>query len=377
MSGPTNQIEHRMKQLMRDVQEQLFREFRTLPNQVEHDIVTAKASAVVKPPFDGLTPADSTLGGTTLVDTQIEAVAPDDRVPSSSPDASKKNYDTEHDYASVLSNDEDIASKSGNYRSREEVLAVKELGYFFAELEDLRPLHQELLEKLGPERFSENYRRVLKVYFLKLQGEAKTAVEKQTALVLRKRFNRYSIGQKIANSLQNIGKDDSSQLDELSSHQVQKELGKWLAKLDNTGWATPLQMMDKQDERDEWDERSERDEITDESNDEIENEDRHEDISIASIEQAKAFLRRGDPFQNLVLQLRLLALPSSIRDALDMASRDSIAISSMNDTSFMNRAKAFMEDYTGVEWDWWPLVPRVPDVTRNRFRLQWEVSAEL
>lgn len=313
--------------------------------------------SIEEPTSGQFTLVDSTAAGTTLIDTQSDTKTPEAQLSFPNPGTSEQHRDTDHDYASVMSNDEDIPSKSGDYRSREEVLAVKELGHFFTELQDLRQLHQELLDKLGPERFSENYRRVLKLYFLELQSDAKTIVEKQTAFVLRKRLNRHTITQMVANSMPANGNDDLSQLDELSSQQVQEELGDWLAQLDNTA---PQQSIDQQNE----------------GNDEAEDGDYYEDIRIASIEHAKAFLRRGDPFQGLVLRLRLLALPLFIRDVLDMASMDSIAISSINDNSLMNRAKAFMEDFTGAEWDWWPLIPRVPDVGRNKFRLQWEVSVE-
>lgn len=48
-------------------------------------------------------------------------------------------------------------------------------------------------------------------------------------------------------------------------------------------------------------------------------------------------------------------------------------LSRVNDMSFVNRTKAFLEDYTMAEWDWWPLTSRLPDVAHNERRLEWKV----
>jgi hypothetical protein len=53
---------------------------------------------------------------------------------------------------------------------------------------------------------------------------------------------------------------------------------------------------------------------------------------------------------------RLLALPSSIREVIEFTPKCAIHISSVNDTSFANKAKALIEYYTAFEWDWWPLI---------------------
>jgi hypothetical protein len=66
-------------------------------------------------------------------------------------------------------------------------------------------------------------------------------------------------------------------------------------------------------------------------------------------------------------------LRSPLRELLTQIPKRLVKLSSMNDISFMNRGKAFLEDYTMAEWDWWPLAPRVPDVKSGECRLQWKV----
>ena len=67
-------------------------------------------------------------------------------------------------------------------------------------------------------------------------------------------------------------------------------------------------------------------------------------------------------------------LPTSLREIIETSPKRSIKISANNDMSFMNRTKGIIETYTAIQWDWWPLAPRVPDVAPDRLRLEWRVS---
>jgi hypothetical protein len=76
---------------------------------------------------------------------------------------------------------------------------------------------------------------------------------------------------------------------------------------------------------------------------------------------------------SLGADLAFSTLRRPLRELLTQIPKRLIALSSENDSSFLNRSKAFLEDYTMAEWDWWPLAPRVPDVTSGECRLQWKV----
>jgi hypothetical protein len=74
------------------------------------------------------------------------------------------------------------------------------------------------------------------------------------------------------------------------------------------------------------------------------------------------------------LDLQLLVLPQNIRSIIQSAPRSVIKISSDNSPSRMNPIKTRVESFTKVEWDWWPLSPRIPDVVVGQSRLEWTVS---
>ncbi|KAI4617471.1 hypothetical protein J4E80_005674 [Alternaria sp. BMP 0032] len=81
------------------------------------------------------------------------------------------------------------------------------------------------------------------------------------------------------------------------------------------------------------------------------------------------------PCYHLNSEIALLALRGPLRQLFSHIPKRAMELSLANDTSFsfVNRTKAFLEDYTMVEWDWWPLSPRVPLVSHIECRLQWKV----
>jgi len=85
-------------------------------------------------------------------------------------------------------------------------------------------------------------------------------------------------------------------------------------------------------------------------------------------------LELSHAFRTLVTEIRLLSLPDSLQDIIKSADIHSINISSANCTSAINNLKAFLEDYTRCEWDWWPLPPRMQDVKWAEKRIEWKVS---
>lgn len=97
------------------------------------------------------------------------------------------------DSMSVVSNDQDIASRAPRKRSGIELLTVKDFSAFFAEQDELHVLHEELLDKLGSERFIENYRKCLKEYVLRLREEAQTPLERDTVEIIESHQNRRSM----------------------------------------------------------------------------------------------------------------------------------------------------------------------------------------
>jgi len=79
------------------------------------------------------------------------------------------------------------------------------------------------------------------------------------------------------------------------------------------------------------------------------------------------------PYHHLNRDFALLTLRVPLRQLLSHIPKRAMELSSRNDTSFVNTTKAFLEDYTMTEWDWWPLAPRVPGVAYGECRLEWKV----
>ncbi|KAI4929398.1 uncharacterized protein J4E92_005062 [Alternaria infectoria] len=92
--------------------------------------------------------------------------------------------------------------------------------------------------------------------------------------------------------------------------------------------------------------------------------------------------REGDdlkcpaPYDNLNRDLALLICRDPLRQLLSSVPKRAIDLSERNDTSLSNKTKAFLEDYTMAEWDWWPLAPRVPDIAYGECRLHWKITGQ-
>ncbi|KAF1347382.1 hypothetical protein EJ07DRAFT_160343 [Lizonia empirigonia] len=271
--------------------------------------------------------------------------------------------------------------------------AVRLFGNFFGNLSELRPLHEKALDKLGQDRFACNYRRVLKLYVLRLQRQTsiRTRTEDVTVRILRSRQNRMDIVRNIIRALGPEEMDLSKPQDMLDYRPPEKEsIAEWIKKNhleganDSDVGTLQGQGLNKQHGDDstmdiDRDSDSDCDSDCDDGEQEKQTtgslpneEDDFETNLLSVIANAYDFLRRDIP--TLDMELRLLVLPPSLRDVMEFVPRDDIQISAANDVSFVNRAKALVEDNTSMEWDWWPLKPRIPDLELGRQRLEWHLS---
>jgi hypothetical protein len=303
------------------------------------------------------TQAESVSAGTTLVASQEEL----------SIDVTKSPFIGDDDYMSVASNQEDIASRAAGFRTQPEIFAVREFGSFFGDLTELRSLHRAALEKLGIERFQINYRRILKNYTLELMTHADSAIERDTVAVLKRRSNRVSIVQKIISSLHGDGEANSKAFEELRS--VGFETHRSVLE----GWARNVYGRPDDDMGHHEQQAGEGDSKDDEESDDGDEAAIFKDLQFPNISLATQFMLTRKAFQVLIVELRLLTLPATVREVLESTQKSAIQISSENDTSLLNRAKAYIEDNTSYEWDWWPLKPRLPDLTSDNWRIQWKV----
>jgi WD40 repeat protein len=82
-------------------------------------------------------------------------------------------------------------------------------------------------------------------------------------------------------------------------------------------------------------------------------------------------IRKSKPFHILLNDLRMQLLPQSLKEMMQTASYASVSLSEQNNNSLINRFKAFVEDFTRLEWNWWPLEPRIRNMSPNETRLFW------
>ncbi|KAH4480196.1 hypothetical protein HBH89_251470 [Parastagonospora nodorum] len=294
--------------------------------------------------------------------------------------------DTREDYASIFSNDEDIGSTSGSRgRGRSELYAVKAFGSIFAKWSELRPQHEAVILGLGPNRFVRNYRRILKLHLLKLRRfpETRTYIELIAIRILQSRRNREDIARNVLEALY-PKKEEATPFNPLSLDRVEKEgISQWLRPFepprtqDNDG-------NERDDPEDPGEEESE--EESEEGNEEG-NEEESEDKSVSdhhddlyskipsAMDAISHFLRSEQTV--LQVELHLLILPLSMRDILESVPKKDMRITSNNGSSFLNGFKALVEDNTLIEWDWWPLRPRMLELPTGSKRLEWHVSISL
>jgi ankyrin repeat protein len=271
------------------------------------------------------------------------------------------------DIRSIESDHEIIGSKILTDRSKAELFAVKYLASFIAQLEDLRSLHEVALEKIDRRRFTKNYRKILKSYYRRLLHEAANDTEKEVTKVLRSRQNRESIAEGIADHLQHVEEEEFRPLAGLVAQPTEKQyLENWLRRTQGV----------RHDPSNEATQELDPEEYHPESSDDdsgLESDSEADSHDFLNVSRAEKFLKQGSAFRNLVLDIRPLMLPGHLREIIETTPKSSLQLLSKNDTTWVNRTKASLETYTGLEWDWWPLAPRVPDLGVEEHNLQWKV----
>jgi ankyrin repeat protein len=295
------------------------------------------------------------------------------------------------DLRSLDSDQESIGSKILTTRSTPERFAIQHLAGFFMRLKELHTLHKVAVQMFDKRRFIKNYRRILKSYYRRLLLEATSVAEKEVTKVLRSRRNREDIVKGIIDRLDTVDMEESKPFGMLAAQPIGKEhLEDWLSKMHVAqsvekehfeGWlrATrerdhdPLQKYEHErvtDDRVSISGDSESEMNTDPSDDSA----AVEDDALTHVERAEKFLQQGSAFRNLVMDIRLLMLPGRLREIVETTPKESIQILSQGNTSWVNMMKASVETYTGLEWDWWPLAPRVPSLGIGERLVEWKVS---
>ena len=88
---------------------------------------------------------------------------------------------------SVVFDRDEISPQTSTRKTQLEVPAERHLSALLAQHEDLKPLYEIVLRRMGKERFVNNFRRTLKQYYLDLVQSTNTNLERATVHLLRSR----------------------------------------------------------------------------------------------------------------------------------------------------------------------------------------------
>ena len=249
------------------------------------------------------------------------------------------------------------------------MVAERELSGLLTQNGELRPLCEEAFRRMDENWFVDNLQRLLKQYYSDLMRNAETNLEQATSRILKRRLSRIRIARHIAVTLK-LEYDKFRA--EMKQHTQETEskipnLDAWI--VGNAGLAAQNQKHQSGNQDDKTG--SDNEDLSDDE--EIVDENKIKDI-LPNVAGMEDFLIRGRPFRALSFNLELLLLPanlSSLTRILMSIPSDRIWFSAENDFSPSNRMKAFVEDHTEGNWNWWPLRPRMRVLQDNQTRLHW------
>ena len=272
----------------------------------------------------------------------------------------REKRELEDDIRSITSIPDDIQSQTSSNHTPQEWMAEQNLWVLLAKNEELKPVYEDAISKLGKNRFIKNLTKLLKQYYLDLSLIAESNLERATANLLRSNSKRMRICQNIANFW---APDNEEDMEERVRQikDTMPDLEGWIA--GNTGLAPPEQdLVDQQY----WD-------FEDNSGDD----DDKGITELPNITQMENFLLtcgEGGPFRKLEINLRVFLFPASLgpltRVLMSIPS-ERIWFSEEGDKSFTNRIQSFFEDITEESWNWWPLQPRMRTLQKDQIRLHW------
>ncbi|KAJ4348791.1 uncharacterized protein N0V89_010169 [Didymosphaeria variabile] len=250
---------------------------------------------------------------------------------------------------------------------------------FLADDKDLRTLLEQLLQKMGIGRFSNTMRKLLKVYYKSLSKTANTERKRLSVSLLKSRRGRRRIGELIAGYLGKNGDndDDDDEVDPATKARLTELrmslLEEWLGKIpktlvgegDSQGPGSKSHL-----KHHEANNRSQGLQM-DDSDIDSESDDDDEHIALSYLTEMQTFFHDSVAFGELVQNLPVLLLPHALAQIVFSTRKDSIYLSQEADLSLINKWKGQVEQFTQVEWDWWPLSPHIRDLQLTESRLHW------
>lgn len=253
----------------------------------------------------------------------------------------------------------------------------------------LTPLYEKALELMPEERFINNLRRLLKVFHDDLANIGGNLVTQELAAILKRKAVRERIARKVtgrqisAQTLQ--AEEDLARFQEPDTSNFSYLEG-WLAKgkfppldtLENPDIDRQEGLIHNKDIKDE--EQSTHDEGESNDGSESDEEESYE-IEPSKPSELARFPRldtviqalvEGRPFQDMLIGLKEFLLPYGLLNEILPIPREHITFDSRDKYAVVNNIQKFLEDITSLEWDWWPLSPRMDPLNNDEVRVYWQ-----
>ncbi|CAN9169370.1 unnamed protein product [Alternaria alternata] len=283
-----------------------------------------------------------------------------------------------------MSDDDDpleVSSVSSHITTAREKDAKAHVAYVLANDTKLRALCSRVVDEVGKAEFANEGRKLLKSFYCGLLMDAKTQLEKQSVSLLKSRKGRIRISSSIADII-NSPDVEHSEAGRRAEEQIRmrtKRLEMWAEDYTHISHADEdsherdavqrrlVERMDGQPEDSEHlDSGSSHGGDSDE---EFDLEGETKENFMTKVTEMENFFRNSRSFEVLLDGFRELLLPQSLRDILPATS---VEISTEEDKSISNQMKSFVEDFTMLDWNWWPLTPRMRALKTNEKRLIWK-----
>jgi hypothetical protein len=283
----------------------------------------------------------------------------------------------------MLDDDDSLeaSSVSSHITTAREKDAKAHVAYVLANDMELRALCSRVMSKLGRAGFADEGRKLLKRFYCGLLMDAQTQLEKQSIGLLKTRKGRIRISSDIADIITSpdVEHSEAGRRAEEQIRMRKKRLEMWaedythtsLADEDSHEWdAVQRRLVERADGHPEDSEHvNSGTRHRGDSDEELELEGETKENFMTKVTEMENFFRNSRSFEILLEEFRELLLPQVLRDILPATS---VEISIEEDKSISNQVKSLVEDFTMLDWNWWPLTPRMRALKTSEKRLIWE-----
>jgi tetratricopeptide (TPR) repeat protein len=244
------------------------------------------------------------------------------------------------------------------------------IAHILADDDEMHVLCSSVLDIIDREQFVDVGQQLLKSFYRGLVKNANTELERQSAGLLESRSDRKKICEDIADIVK--FEDTQNEEEEARAAEQLQLAGQRLVEM------FTQDSLNTYPDPDPGHPPEKRGKLPTDYNDEdmfsdrgLESESESEYDYLPTLTRITEFFRGSNPFQVLLNDLGIQILPYPLRDIMQAAPHGSLWLSHQDNNSFFNRVKAFVEDFTVLEWNWWPFEPRMKNLNSSEMRLFW------